>query len=787
VRNLVRRPHVLATAWFLMLALLVAGPLLGGGYLVLLDFVSGPHVARPDPLPVPSSGDVGNAAPLVAVHAALAAIASTLPDKLLLLAPVLVGGLGVYRLLHTRLGVGGLAALYGGTLYAFNPFVRDRYLAGHLYLLLGCSLLPWALAAPLDLLRDATRAVAARAGAWIAVLAAVSLHVAGAYALLVVLACALAPASVLRRASLAAGAAALAAVLCAYWLLPSLVASPRRASGLPDLEAYASRSDGGHPLAVLASLHGFWRDEFPATAERHPALFLLAAPLVGLALVGLIAMVRSPLRPAGVLLALGAAGGLLVAAGTSWSVTERPFRTAVERVGPLVLYREPQKLVVLVALAYAVLGGVGLAVVLRAAARLGPRVVPAAATAALAIVFAYGSALLWGVGGDARLARYPDGWAEAEAAMARRGSGGALLVLPWRLYGVWSLAPDRILLNPAASYFDREVLASDDPGFASERYRSPDAFRRYVARLLASRGGIDDLGALVAPIDVRFVAVLDGGPDERFVLRQRDFTVRHRSPGLVVLENEAWREPLPLRRVAPAPVGVEPPVPDAERAPPLARALPFWRNVEPTGQPAVAVGERCDDGWLLEDAEPSCHLGAVAAFASPDRPADLWRPRAAWGVLGYALAGAGWAVLGAVGVRRRGRLSEPAERPLPSDVPRAAVVAAVLAGTALAAYLAASGGADDSRPPARAGAACRGLEEASASRERGDAAAFRAAVGRAADAALGALDVSGATAGAPEEAALELASRLEAGAGPDDPEVAGLLASAERACAALRR
>jgi hypothetical protein len=787
VRTLARRPYALATAWFGVLGLLVAGPVLGGGYVMLLDFVSGPHIARPDPLPVPSSGDVGNTAPLAALHAAIAALASTLPDKLLLLAPVVVGGVGAYRLLASRLGAGGLAALYGGTLYAVNPFVRDRYLAGHLYLLLGCGLLPWALAAPLDLLREATRAVATRAAAWLAVLAAVSLHVAGAYTLLVVLACALAPASALRRISLAAGAAALAAVLCAYWLLPDLVAPPRRASALPDLAEYATRSDGAHPLAGLAALHGFWRDEFPAPAERHPLLFLLVAPLVALAVVGLVALLRSALRTAGILLTVGAFAGLLVAAGTSWSVTERPFRAAVEHVGPLVLYREPQKLVVLVVLAYALLGGVGLAVGLRAAARRERRAVPAAAAAALAIVLAYGSSLFWGVGGNAQLARYPDGWAEAEAAMAQRGSGGALLVLPWRLYGVWSVAPDRILLNPAASYFDREVLASDDPGFAPGSYRSADVFREHTARVLASRRSSDELGRSLAPLDVRFVAVLDGGPDERFVLRQRDLALLHRSPGLVVLENEAWREPLPLGRVAPGPAGVEPPEPDAGPAPLLARALPLWREVEPGGAPVVAVGERCDDGWLLEDAEPRCHLGAVAAFASPDHLAELWRPRAAWAVLGYTLAGLGWAVVAAAAVRRRrAKRAERAPYPLPAAPPRAAVVAAALAGTLLAAYLAAGGSAEESRRRAPAGAACPGLENAAASRRRGDSPAFRAAVRRAADAAVSALDVAGSTAGRPEEAALELASRLEAGAGPDDPEVARLLRQAERTCATLR-
>jgi hypothetical protein len=41
MRRLAGRPYVIAGAWFGLLALLVAGPLLGRGYLMLLDFVSG--------------------------------------------------------------------------------------------------------------------------------------------------------------------------------------------------------------------------------------------------------------------------------------------------------------------------------------------------------------------------------------------------------------------------------------------------------------------------------------------------------------------------------------------------------------------------------------------------------------------------------------------------------------------------------------------------------------------------------------------------------------------------
>jgi len=77
-----------ALIWFTALALAVAGPLLGGGYLLLLDYPSGPEAPDFSWFPVPSSGDLGNATPMLAVQTLLREIWSLLPDKLFLLAPI---------------------------------------------------------------------------------------------------------------------------------------------------------------------------------------------------------------------------------------------------------------------------------------------------------------------------------------------------------------------------------------------------------------------------------------------------------------------------------------------------------------------------------------------------------------------------------------------------------------------------------------------------------------------------------------------------------------------------
>ena len=240
-----RRPWAAALVpwlWFSALALVVAGPLLGGGYLLLLDYPAGPEFPHVPLLPLPSSGDVGNGTPFLAIQALLRDIHQYLPDKVLLLAPIVLGGVGVYRIVRTRFEVGPAAAAYGGTLYVFNPFIADRYLAGHMFILFALGLLPWALGSVLDLLDDPSGGTSVRVGGWLAGLAAIDLHVAGFYALLVVVA---GVAALSRRGAFrAAVGLALGVALCAYWVLPSLFVPPGHGIGQDDLAVYATRQPG---------------------------------------------------------------------------------------------------------------------------------------------------------------------------------------------------------------------------------------------------------------------------------------------------------------------------------------------------------------------------------------------------------------------------------------------------------------------------------------------------------------------------------------------------------------
>jgi hypothetical protein len=650
---------LLVGAWFLALALVVAGPLLGGGYLLLLDYPSGPQSWQVTAFPLPSSGDIGNGIPLQGALALFKEIHELLPDKLLLLAPILLGGTGVYRFVRSRLEVGPFAAVYGGTLFVVNPFVYDRFVAGHLFFLLAYSLLPWALSALFDLTRRPSLRVAVAVALWFVALGAIDLHVLGLYALLTTLAAIVAPS----RLRLAFGAAAIGvgALASAYWILPSLFTDPGRNVGLADVEVYASRPEGFAILPTLLGMDGFWRNEFTGPGERFSALYLLIVPILALAAIGAAELLRTGTRRR-FAFALSAGGllGLILAAGSSFPPTADAFRWAFEHVPYMGVYREPQKFLALLILAYAVFGAVGLDVLVRARPGEGRRwLAPAATAAAVAMALAYGYTTLWGFGGQVKPGSYPASWAAANDVMDARGPG-RLLVFPWHLYAVWSFTDRRIVANPAPSFFSREVLSGDEAGFRGFA-QSPDPFSRYIAELLSSRGQIRSLGHLVAPLGVRYVALLRevDWPRYRFVTRQEDLVPIYRGGRFTLFENEAWRgdvfgleEGRPVagsselfgsvdeQEVASRLFSSAPLVSVSDGGfPALARRVPADRRVEATTMPFVTTTDRCSDGWKLSDETSECDVGAVAAFASPQSTETLWRPLVGVQLVGYVLSG----------------------------------------------------------------------------------------------------------------------------------------------------
>jgi hypothetical protein len=342
----------------LSLALLVVGPLLAPGYLLLRDAVSTPRSYLSDTA-------LGlTAAPRATPQDFAVALASHVVDggvvvKALLVAGLWLAGWGAARLVATALpDAGAPGEFVAATLAIWNPYVAERLLQGHWSLLVGYGCLPWVAAATLRL-RTAAGSLFELAF-WIALagLTPTGLLLAATVALV----CVAVPGAGRSRWWCAAVALGAALIAAAPWLTAAATGSSLTAHAALGVHAFAPRAEPGlGTLASLASLGGIWNGE--AVPGSRTTLFALssAVVLMGVVAAGLPVVARR--RAVVPLLAL-AAVSVLGPAALATGPGLQALRALVDAAPGFGVLRDGQKWVALAVPGYA-LAGAGAVVTLR--------------------------------------------------------------------------------------------------------------------------------------------------------------------------------------------------------------------------------------------------------------------------------------------------------------------------------------------------------------------------------------------------------------------------------------
>ena len=624
--------------------MLVLGPSIGRGFLLLLDFPSGPHANIPSLFPLPSEGLVSSSRIGFVLTRALEAVAPAAATKILIAAIIFVAGTGAYRLLSIELRVSVLPAVAGATFFAINPFFYDRLLAGQLLLVLGFASLPWVGISLVRLNERPRIDRLLRTTGSLVLTALVDLH-AGAVALLLFCGVVLVLRTTwLRRAGFIALGVLALIVANLYWIVPAIVAHEAARLGTADVRVFAPRP---HSVSILPRelvLHGFFRDEFNTPLRDNAALFLgTMGVLLLLAVVGVVASLRTTSRR-------GLAGALCITTlialvlgmGTSFPLTAPLSRFLFTHVPGYGIFRDPQKWIALLALAEAVFIAIGIHVVLRLPR--WPKVVLSLSAVALPLVATH--VMLWSFGGQIRASTFPNGWQRAE--VATRDQDGKLLFLPFDLYPTLPFAQNRAIASPADDFFTIDTLVSQDPVLGrSGTTGQPDPRANYVAKVLDLAGGGDHFGDLVSPANVHYVALARVGFSHQYdwLFDQADLKVVFRDPDLVLFENSAWQgQAYPLAPTGGTDRPAQIRFADGQERVPLAlnrwpadpgttlggpgftRRLPVWGRVGPKNAPFVGTDLSCRDGWRLGNDVATCNLGALAAYPGSKEPRTLWRP-----------------------------------------------------------------------------------------------------------------------------------------------------------------
>ncbi|HWH08474.1 MAG TPA: hypothetical protein VNX21_04685, partial [Candidatus Thermoplasmatota archaeon] len=389
---------------YLGVTLAIAGPLLAPGYVFALDHAMGPRSAEFYARYVAANDDAiqNKGAYALLLMGLTALMPAWAAQKIVLFLPFLLAGWGAHALAARRVGVP--AALFAGLVYMLSPFAYVRGVAGQSGVVWAYALAPWFLLAWLRALDGSRRAFAAAA-----LLAfATGVFQAHGLAMLALLVVALLAVRLAREPRAwrahAARPAALAGVLLvlnAAWLVPVALAGETTLDGIGDSDrGYFRTTASGMPSVGVAAwtLQGFWRPGYEGPYEGKPWLLVVPAALLVLCVHG----GRTRRDASTAALALAGAAGFVLAVGPASPATAPLWDAAWDHVPLTRGFRDAQKLLALLALAYADLGAAGVDALLARlrAARL-PRFAPAGAAALLlAMPLATAAPLLGGYGGQ---------------------------------------------------------------------------------------------------------------------------------------------------------------------------------------------------------------------------------------------------------------------------------------------------------------------------------------------------------------------------------------------------
>jgi hypothetical protein len=551
-----------AALYFAILSIAVWTPsLFQNGYVLLGDMVFTPAMHSPVSLLGPVRGTMD-----VALVYNLAWLVSRVIGAVLLQKGVLflIAFLPGYLMYRNVPATRQWSRIFAGTLYAVNPFIYTRMVMGQWGFLLGYSLLPVVFASTVKTMRKPTAGRLGTTALWLAGTAVLSLH-AGALGLMVAAAVVVFEMARRPRAARTAAAAlvllVLFAMLSSFWLLPAAGnGGPGGAMTRADLKLFETRSTSRAGTALsVASLYGFWKTQIDGLMPRRyiplwPAFGIL---MTAFCLYGLFRYRSEPGRGPGLLaLAALAVVAFFLSLGARAPLTGGLFSFMFDHVAAFRLFREPQKFVALIVLAYAVLGASGLDRLLRRRSAAPPRqqrrtslLIP---VLLLALISIYSFRMFGGLWGQAKAVSYPKSWASAQEYLDKDSGDWYALYLPSFWYMRYDFTKsDYTITNPMPFYFKNRslpLLSIEVGPVRLDRTELDD----YVQAALSSGRDNGNMGAMLAPLNVKYVLMSrnDASVLFRYVDQQKDLKVVRRWKDLVLLRNAVPVNRLTLVRAA---------------------------------------------------------------------------------------------------------------------------------------------------------------------------------------------------------------------------------------------
>jgi len=565
--KLIVRPSIV----YGVLALCILGPLLKSGYLLTWSMVSGPgnfsaytlygfeewmHSLYP------------GSAPLDMLFLGMGKVFPTwVGQKLLLVMVFFLSGMGAYRLLGLA-GVSEWGKYYAGFLYTVNPFIYTRFLAGQWWVCLGYALTPLALWSFNVFVRDPSFRTSSLCVLFTSLVGIVYpqglLLLLGLYIVTGIANVAYAPhgwSDIKKKMTFTVSAVGLFLVVNCYWLIPLLTADGTLYHQIADgdrLQFAATANTQRGLLFDIASMHGFWRSGYVYAVDLLPLWEVWFLIVLFLAVLGATVYAFRPVAShegeqgryrqyQSIALCVLWGLTLVLAAGAASDVLRPGYDWLWNHVELLKGFRDSQKFVGVVCLAYAFLGGLGvqqIEEVLKRTFKASKRVIAHVLLGLLLVVpFVY-TFTIFGFNNQLASTDYPDGWYQAKEYFDKDADEFRILFLPWHWFMDYEWLPNRSkrLMNPGSAFFSQQVIHSEDHEVRGSPNQSSNPTTHYVEFLLQNRNEIRNLGELLAPLGVKYIVLVPevDFAQYRFLYDQEDMVQELSNKEMTVFRNVAY-------------------------------------------------------------------------------------------------------------------------------------------------------------------------------------------------------------------------------------------------------
>lgn len=453
----------------LALALFLLSKMLLPGYVLTLDMAWSPEMPYAWNTDAPN-----NAYPLwVLIHALTLIIPSWVVQKIVL------GGL-IFSLLYIPWRFlpfveGVYARIFSAGVFALNPFVYARVLAGQWFILLAYALLPLLLYALVRLSQKPDRRSGAIFFLVLSLIGLLSIHflylscLVSALWLGTHMVCdwwrggedSLRVVRILRYGTFA-GLGFI--ILNLFWIVPVALRSAPIEARFDEtyFSAFASAGHGVVPVvANVAVLGGFWGENLVwgkyFAWPQDTAVFWIAVFFIFIFIGrGVVHLLRNPATRfhAGVILGIG-----IFAYVTALGMADTPFQNfnlfLYEHVPFWSGLRDSHKIAGVLALVYAVFAGVGVSAFLSKIKKRSVSTESFVSMLVLLVPILFGMYMWGGMHGGLRSVWYPADWYEAKSIVDKMPAGEKTLVLPWHGYLSLDFADNKIVGNPTQAFFGR--------------------------------------------------------------------------------------------------------------------------------------------------------------------------------------------------------------------------------------------------------------------------------------------------------------------------------------------